>query len=88
MAVVAAESKTVVRPVLKTVGAVHLRQQGLHLRLGLVARIEEPAMGLWMLLPLAWYSHSLVLRLKRIDGEQCSVLVNGLSCLHYHREQE
>jgi hypothetical protein len=85
MIVVAAELMTVVVPVLRTVGAVHLRQQGLHLWL-LVARLELE-MGLWILLLRAWYS-LLVLKLKRmLDGERCSELVNDL-CLHCHREQE
>ena len=84
--VVAAELMTVALVLLKTVEAVHLRQQGLHLWLGLVARFE-PEMGLWMLLLRVRYS--LVLKLKRtLDGERCSAVPADGPCPHRHRERE
>ena len=85
--VVVAELMTVVVLLVKTVvGAVHSRQQqGLHLRLRLVARFEPAVMGLRMLLLRARYSLVLLLKLKRtLDGERCPLLVDG-DC---HHEQE
>lgn len=72
--VVVAELMTVVLG-LKTAEAVHLRR-GPHLWL-LVERLQQPAKGSRTLPLRARYS--LLLNLKRtLDGELCSVLVNGL----------
>ena len=74
MKIVAAAELTTVVLGLKTVGAVHLIP-GLHLWL-LVEKLQ-PGMGLRMLLRV-WYSHSLLLNLKRtLDGERWPLLVNG-----------
>jgi hypothetical protein len=83
--VVAAQLMTVVLVLKTVVGVVHLRQQGLHLRPGLVARLQPPVTGLWMLLLRARYSLVLLKLNRTPDVEGCS-LVDGL-CLHSHHEQ-